>query len=231
VTPGNGPDDFDGDGFGPEVDDGFGTSGTEELLLPPWERRERYGFLNGLYLTVKDVLLIPHKFFHRMPTRVGLAQPLFFAIVLGSVLTFFLWMWSLAGSSLELFFAEDIRDVLEGPFQMFMMFLFSPLLIPIFVFSNAAMMHLVLVMTGGRNLGFEATFRVVSYSLAAGVLTLVPLCGGAAWVVWSLMINIFGLYSIHEIDPWRAVVAVIGPMLVCMSVFSLGAILMMIGLG
>ena len=231
MTTGNGHDEFDGGNFGPEVDNGFGTSGTEGLLLPPWERRERYGFLNGLYLTVKDVLLTPHTFFHRMPTQVGLAQPLYFAIVMGAVLLFFMWMWSLAGSSLELFFADNIRDVLEGPFQLFMMFLFSPILIPLFVFSNAAMMHLVIVMTGGKNLGFEATFRVVAYSLAGGVLTLIPVCGTGVWVIWSLVINVIGLYSIHETDPWRAVVAVVGPMLVCLSVVSLGGILMMIGWG
>lgn len=231
MTPGNGQDDFDGGNFDQGIDNGFGTSGTEGLVLPPWERRERYGFLNGLYLTIKDVLLTPNTFFHRMPTQVGLAQPLYFSIVMGAITLFFMWMWSLAGSSLELFFADDLRDVLEGPFQLFMMFLFSPILIPIFVFSNAAMMHLIIVMTGGKNLGFEATFRVASYSLAGGVLALIPICGAAIWVIWSLVINIIGLYSIHETDPWRAVVAVIGPMLVCMSVLSLGTILMMIGLG
>ena len=31
----------------------------ETLRLPPWEERQRYGLLNALYLTIKDVLFTP----------------------------------------------------------------------------------------------------------------------------------------------------------------------------
>ena len=48
-----------GNDIGGGFDEGLGSSATEDLLLPPWERRERFGFLNGLYLTIKDVLLTP----------------------------------------------------------------------------------------------------------------------------------------------------------------------------
>jgi len=226
----SGQDEYGGGAFGAGVDEGFGTAGTEGLLLPPWERRERYGFLNGLYLTIKDVLLTPRTFFHRMPTQVGLAQPLYFALVLGIVAAFFGWMWSLAGSSLQMFVADDLAEVVKGPLYSFLAFLFSPVTVAILVFLKAGLIHLVLMLVGGNKLGFEATFRVAAYGEAAGILALLPFCGSILGVLWSLFITIVGLYSIHETEPWRAVLAVIVPMVLCLSLASVSAILVMMGL-
>ena len=231
MTTGNGPEEFNDGTYGEGIDEGFGTAGTEGLLLPPWERRERYGFLNGLYLTIKDVMLAPGVFFHRMPTQVGLAQPLYFALVLGIMAAFFGWMWSLAGSSLQMFVAENLEEVVKGPLYSFLAFLFSPVTVAILVFLKAGLIHLMLMLVGGNKLGFEATFRVAAYGEAAGILALLPFCGMFLGVLWSLFITIVGLYSIHETDPWRAVLAVVAPMFLCLSLFSVGAILVMVGLG
>ena len=86
-------------------------------------------------------------------------------------------------------------------------------------------------MQKGNKLGFEATFRVAAYGEAAGILALLPFCGIFIGVMWSLFITIVGLFSIHETDPWRAVLAVVAPMFLCLSLFSVGAILVMVGLG
>ena len=230
MTADNGPDEFNGADFAAGADQDFNTAGVEGLLLPPWERRERYGFLNGLYLTIKDILLTPRTFFHRMPTRIGLAQPLYFALVLGVVAAFFGWMWSLAGSSLQMFVAEDLEEVVKGPLYSFLAFLFSPVTVAILVFLKAGLIHLMLMLVGGNRLGFEATFRVAAYGEAAGIMALLPFCGSVLGVLWSLFITIVGLYSIHETDPWRAVLAVIAPMALCLSLVSVSAILVMMGL-
>ena len=120
-----------GNDIGGGFDEGLGSSATEDLLLPPWERRERFGFLNGLYLTIKDVLLTPGIFFRRMPSQVGLGQPLLFTIVLGVVAALFAWMWSLAGSSLQALVAEDYGKIFTGPLFSFFAFLTSPLTVTI----------------------------------------------------------------------------------------------------
>jgi hypothetical protein len=211
-------------------DDGLGPAGTEGLLLPPWERRERFGFLNGLYLTVKDVLLTPRQFFHRMPSQVGLLQPLYFAVLIGVVASFFAWMWSLTGSSLQMFMAEDFGEIAKGPVIAFLLFLLSPLTVAAGVFVKAGLLHLVLMLVGGNRLGFEATFRVAAYGEAAGILALVPACGSAIGLIWSLVVTIVGLYSIHETDPWRAAVAVIAPTLLCTSVIAISVVLFAVGL-
>ena len=219
----------DSHGYKQGFDEGLGSS-SKELLLPPWERRERFGFLNGLYLTIKDVLLAPGQFFHQMPSQVGMTQPLLFAVVLGVAATFFFWMWSLAGGSLKMLMAEDLGEVLSGPWWSFVLFLFSPLIVSIGVLVKAVLIHLVLMVLGGNKLGFEATFRVSAYSEAASVLALVLFCGPVLGVVWSLIVVIIGLYSIHETDPWRAVVAVLAPMFVFMTAISGSVVLLLAGL-
>lgn len=217
-------------GFGASYDDGFGTGATEGLLLPPWERRERFGLLNGLYLTIKDVLFAPAQFFHQMPTQVGLLQPLYFAVLLGVVASFFAWMWSLTGSSLQMFMADDLEQVFKGPFYSFVAFLGSPITVAFLVFVKAALIHGVLMLVGGNRLGFEATFRVAAYGEAAGILALVPACGSAVGIIWSLVIAVVGLYSIHETDPWRAVVAVVAPAVLCFSVLTISVVGLILGL-
>ncbi len=218
-------------GFGAGYDEGFGTGGTEDLLLPPWERRDRFGFLNGFYLTVKDVLLAPRQFFHRMPSQVGLLQPLYFAVVLGVIASFFAWMWSLAGSSLQMFMADDLGEVFRGPVIAFGFFVTSPISIALGIFIKAALLHGVLILVGGNRLGFEATFRVAAYGEAAGILALVPVCGMAIGVVWTVVVTIIGLHSIHETDPWRAVVAVVVPTAMCTSLITASVLVSTLGRG
>lgn len=226
-TAGSGPDA--GGPFGPGFDDGLGGPGAG-LELPPWERRERFGFLNAFYLTVKDVLLAPGRFFQRMPSAVGVSQPLFFAIVIGAIATFVSWMWALTGSSLQALLGENLEEIVQGPLYSFILFLFSPVVTAVLLFIQAGLAHLILLLVGGGKLGFEATFRVCAYSEAASLLVLVPVCGQGIAIVWNLVIMIIGLYHIHETEPWKAVVAVLAPTLVCLGVLGGGLMLALMAL-
>lgn len=199
------------------------------LALPPWEDRARYGFLNSLYLTVKDVLLIPGRFFARMPTEIGLVQPLFFAIVVGVIGYFFDWMWTLTGSSLQVFVAEDMSEVVRPALATGARFIFSPLLVAAEVVISAGIVHLCLIIVAGNRLGFEATFRVIAYAHATAVLAVVPFCGDVVGALWSLGIAVVGLYKIHETDPWRTVLAIMLPTILCLATCG-GTVLFGLGL-
>jgi hypothetical protein len=189
----------------------------EGLVLPPWEERSRYGFLNSLYLTIKDVMLSPSLFFGRMPSRIGLVQPLLFAIVVNIVSAFFLWMWSLTGSSLQMFIKEDIAEIVRGPFVYGLVFIFSPVIAVVDVFLTAGLVHVCLMLIGGNRLGFEATFRVMAYSSAVYIMTIIPFCGNLIALVWGIAIIVIGLQRIHDIDGWRALVAVFLPLVLCLA--------------
>lgn len=207
----------------------FEEDHTEGLQLPPWERRHRFGFLNSLYLTVKDVLLTPDRFFHRMPTQIGVLQPLLFAILLGAVGTFIAWLYSLVSASLQMALLGDFSDG-QSSFVSFMLFLFSPILVTIGIFIQAGLTHATLMLLGGNRLGFEATFRVSAYSEATTIVLLLPICGSWVALIWSMVILIIGLYNIHETQPWKAVVAVLVPLLLCFMVIGASVVAWMTGL-
>lgn len=197
----------------------------EGLRLPPWEERRRWGLINALYLTVKEVLLRPGEFFGRMPARVDVWQPLMFAILIGFAASFFQWMWALAGSSLGVFLEEDVGRVLGKPLLYGFLWLTSPLLVAAEVLVTALLLHLCLMLLGGARLGFEATFRVACYAQAPGLLVIFPFCGSAVGLVWYVVVLVVGLQRIHATEAWRAVLAVFLPLLLCLA--SCGGLLMM----
>jgi hypothetical protein len=210
---------------------GPGTGrGPEGLQVCPWEERDRYGFLNALYLTTREVLAAPGPFFGRMPSRLGFLQPLLYAIVLGMLAALLGWIWSLTGSSLRTLASGGVLHDLFGPLPSFVLFVASPLTATLDVAVRAGLMHLLLMLLGGNKLGFEATFRVAAYGKAAGVVALLPFCGGIVAVLWELAIDIIGLYRIHGTDPWRALVAVLAPAVLCFSSLAAAVLLVILGL-
>jgi hypothetical protein len=207
-------------------DDRASTAG-ETLHLPPWEERERYGLLNALYLTSKDVLFAPGHFFQRMPTRLGLIQPLIFGVAITFGSTFFDFMWSLTGGSLQRLLARgDVSDFVRAPVILGAIWVLSPLVAVVQIVVRAAIFHLCLMIVGGNRLGFEATFRVVAYSRAAGVISILPFCGGLVGLAWEIAVTIIGLARIHGVEQWRPIVAVLLP--VAMMLLSCGGLLALI---
>jgi len=219
----------DGGGYDHGAPDPGAGRGPEGLQLCPWEQRERFGFLNALYLTTREVLASPGPFFGRMPSRLGFGQPLLYAIILGMLAALLGWVWSLAGSSLRTLASGDVFHSLFGPLPSFLGFVASPLTVTVDVLVRAGLMHLLLMLLGGNKLGFEATFRVAAYGKAAGVVALLPFCGGVVAVLWELAIDVIGLYRIHGTDPWRALVAVLAPAVICLSTVTAAVLLFILG--
>ena len=210
---------------------GAGVRGPEGLQLCPWERRSQFGFLNALYLTTRELLTGPQRFFSRMPTRVGLTQPLLYALILGVTAAGLTWLWLQSGHSLLAVLPDNLRRLLRSPLWTFLTVVNLPVLVAVSVLIRAVFMHLLLLLLGGNQLGFEATFRVAAYGQAVGVLALVPFCGGLVALVWELAIDIIGLYAIHDTDPWRAAVAVLVPAAMGLSFLAVVVTLLMISAG
>jgi hypothetical protein len=102
-----------------------------------------------------------------------------------------------------------------GVGSVFMLFL-APVFVLIGLFIAAGITHLCLMIVGGANQSFETTLRVFSYgSGSANVFQLVPFCGGMISAVYGLVVNCIGLAQAHETDTWRAVVAILLPLVVC----------------
>jgi hypothetical protein len=203
----------------------------------PWERRDEIGFVSALIETTKEVLTAPTAFFRAMPVTGGIGSPLLYAVVVG-------WLGILVSAvygGVFLVVGGAARSSAFGPLadrpelarfmEMFSTWIglviqvvFGPVFIVIGVFVGAAITHLFLLLLGGADQGFEATFRVMAYAHAARILTIVPLCGGVIALVWSLVIHIIGLAEAQRIPAWKAAIAVLlpGVLVCCCCVGGLG---------
>jgi len=219
---------------------GFGGGG--ESAPPPrgapargdtaWERRRSWIDLSAMFEMVRQVLIEPISTFRRMKTAGDIGSPMLFAVLLGTVGGLGALVWNQVLQGLYMMNLQRFIDMPEGfAAQNFAlsagMMIISALMTPVFVaiglFVSAGILHLCLLITGGANNGFEATFRVAAYCTGATALfQLLPVCGGFIVFFWGVAIQILGVREIHETDTWRAVVAVLLPLAVCCGCAILG---------
>ena len=195
------------------------TSGpaTERTGLP-WENREGRTLINALIDTLTMIFTRPAEAFSIMKREGGLGEPLVYTMILGTVGAVVSLGYSFIMQSVGLM--TDRSSGIGALFGFGMASVFLVLLIPIFLvagtFIAAAIAHVCLMIVGGANRTFETTFRVLCYAGgSANALQLVPVCGGALAGVASLILNCIGLARAHETDTWRAVVAILLPLVVC----------------
>jgi hypothetical protein len=194
---------------------GHTLSATSEVIPSrrveycPWEDQEHLGFLRGISQTVRQSLFSPKEFFAGLPRHGGLLNPLFYALIVGTVGSMVGYLWSIAfstsvGSAMSL-----SRGATVG----------LAFLIPLLVFMGlvvaAGLLHVSLFLVGGANEDFEATFRVVCYSTSADLFAVFPLIGGFIGLIWKIYITVIGVREAHGISTGRSVLALSLPSLVC----------------
>ncbi|MDP6179351.1 MAG: YIP1 family protein, partial [Desulfatiglandales bacterium] len=110
----------------------------------------------------------------------------------------------------------------------FGLLIFSPLVIIIILFVTSGILYLSLqIVKGGKN-GFEATFRVISYSQAIQVVGLIPFIGGLIGGLWILVVQVIGIREIHETSYLRVIIAFLIPLALIFLVVMAGVILFFI---
>ena len=72
-------------------------------------------------------------------------------------------------------------------------------------------MHVLLLLVRGNTNGFEATFRVMAYSQATQVWSVIPFVGGFIGWCWRAVIQIIGLKEAHQIGYGKIFVAFLIP--------------------
>jgi len=198
---------------------GAEPAGRPERGVSPWENRSELGVWNGIYQTFKAVLFSPENLFSNMTYQGGIKEPMAFGLLLGSIGTMLGFFWSFLIMSRSLL---PIINSLLPQFQisrsfiiaifMFIMVI-SPFLVAINIFITSGILHLLLLIFGAGKNKFEATFRVVSYSHATQVWSLVPFIGALIKWFWQLIVNIIGIREIHETSYLRAIIVVLLPLI------------------
>ncbi len=202
---------------GAAADNGFERPGEEPRESnsrdgAPWEKRDRVGLWQGTWQTLKGVLFSPEKLFTALTFTDGIKEPLAFGLLVGSIGSMFTLFWQF------LMFSGGISAFdlsVSDRFPIGLIFAVLLVLVPIFVtagifFYTTALHLLLLIVRGGGN-GYEATFRVVSYSQATQVLGLVPVIGSWIGGVWQVVVQIIGLREIHDTSYLRVILAFLIP--------------------
>jgi len=214
------------------------TTATPRSGLP-WERRDTLGFFNAFVQTVSMVLTRPTEAFTVMRTEGGIADPLIFGVIGGSIGAI---VWTLLSAAIHslgwaatLSQQSSIDSMLGaslGGAMIFIRIILTPIFIAIGLFIWTALVHVCLMMLGGANKPFEASFRALSFAYGATALfAVVPCCGGVVALVWGLIADCIGISRSQETDIGRAVVAVILPLVVCCGGIVIICLMLGIGLG
>ncbi len=194
----------------------------------PWENRAELGLWQAIYQTVKEVLFSPDRLFSTLHYKGGVGEPLAFGLLTGSIGAMFSVFWQflmLSGGGLSM------GDAIAGQFTVGLIFLVLMVFVPIFViiglFVSSAVWHFFLLLLKGADNGFEATFRVISYSQSVQLWGLIPIVGGWVSFVWQLIVQIVGLKEIHETSYLKVIFSFLIPV-ACIVFFVIAAIILMI---
>lgn len=181
----------------------------------PWEDRKKIGFFSSLWQTWVQVMFSPQEFFARMPVSGGIGAPLSFAIILGMISLILGFPSSMITRAPML---EEGSALFQGGLESFLalfliLLLFSPILISISYFVLGGILHLGVLILGGRG-GYEATFRVLTYCASTNVFQAIPFIGGLVSGIYGFILIALGFKSAHNFSTARAVFAILFPIII-----------------
>jgi hypothetical protein len=176
----------------------------------------------------------PTQFFRSLPPEgptppppLGpIGSPILYAILVGVPSLIVGLFWQFLASSVGIIEGNGSEAIFELGFVVLLACL-APVMIPIGIFIWSAILHLFLMLLGGANASFLATFRTVAYASSPQVFEIIPLCGGLISWIWGLVISVIGLREVHRTTTGRAMGAVLLPGLLCCGMFV--TLLMLIG--
>jgi hypothetical protein len=174
-----------------------------------------YGTLNAYFATATKSLVHPTQFFSKLPKDAGYLNPILFGVmtIVLSVVFAFIWSSLLSRGGGLFVFLIGIPFIVLGSFIM----------IPIVLFVGSGILHLCLLLVRGANEGYQATFRVVSYSSVPSLFNAIPIVGSIA-SLWSIVLTVIGLREIHKTSTGKSVVAVLIPAVVVVALAVVAAL-------
>jgi hypothetical protein len=185
-----------------------GDGEEKKSFSTPWERRTQLGLWQGIKQTMKGVLFSPGNMFSTMPVRGGWREPLAFGLLAGSIGSMFSFFWEFLVASMG--FLRPLWRVstsMSSPL-VFLLFIFlSPLFVTFNLLFSSLVIHVLLLLVRGGKNGYEATFRVVAYSQATRLWSIIPLLGGAVGWIWRSIVYIIGLKEAQETSYGRVILA------------------------
>jgi len=219
----------------PPVETPPGGWGYEEKV--PWERMDELGFWSALAETVKEILATPEDFFSRLSPSGGYGGPLLYGLLLGVAGVIVSQVWSIIGSAIGFGamgmlgsqFGEVAAQQAGIIMQAIIGIMISLILVPVMLFISSGVIHLMLMILGGANEDYEATFRCVAFAQTAQLAQIIPVVGGLIAAIWTIVLEVKALANIHDISAGKALLAILLPGIVCCVI--IGGFVAIFGIG
>jgi hypothetical protein len=203
-----------------ESDDGAGfPGGGRGSGSVPWEDLTHIGFFNGLWTTIKGALFKPSQFFRSLPAEGGLSKPTGFYVLLSMFAAAMQTVWfSVFFDTLNqrFHFPPEITQNVQFSLTQDLVGIavLTPALALLKIGVGAAILHLALRTMNAASGGFAATYRVVAYTSATALFSLIPLLGMVADLFWWMAIFLIALKEAHRTSYGRVLLAIHLPVLV-----------------
>jgi hypothetical protein len=190
----------------------------------PWDRRVQLGWVKALVECVRVFVLQPGRAWAQTLEKGDVAGPLIYALIVGWISAAIGILWQvLFGSWMLAYLPGNLQQEIGGYLvHTWVGFLAQLLLLPFYMILSllflSLIIHVSMLLVGGlqkSRAGFEGTLRVGAFSTVSNLANVIPIVGGIIALVWSLVLGIMGLVSLHRTTTGRATAAVFLPMLLC----------------
>ena len=154
----------------------------------PWENPARYGWVRGFMRTVREAMFDAPAFFSHLDTDGSLAPGYLFFLILGYISIIATVAWSQAAAV----FLPGTTALAGAPVALPVLLLLAPIALGLMLLFVTGAIRVVVGLFAPGKAAFPVTYRVVSYSFAPFILSIVPFVGPPAGALWFLASLILG---------------------------------------
>lgn len=187
----------------------------------PWPPRAGESVVAAFVRTWRRSVLEPARFFRGLPPGGGLGAPLLYYLVVGVAAAGIGLFWRSAFTLA----AGAVADLAWGFMPRARVgwldvasFLLAPILLAVTLALVACLLHVSLWVLGGARKRLRRTFHALCFTNGPALFAVVPLLGAWVGAVWGLVLVVIALREAHEIETWRAVAALLLPLVLLFGV-------------
>ena len=169
----------------------------------PWEMPEKYGWIQAFIKSIHEVMFNAPSFFSRLRPSGSLASEYLFFLLLGYIGI----LGSVAWTRTALLLIPSLREDTGPSLSLPAVLLLAPLALGLMQVCVTGGIRIIQRLLSSDPLDFSLVFKIVSYSVAPFVLSVVPFVGPVVGAIWFLATLFIGCR--HGLGlSWRRAVAV-----------------------
>ena len=174
--------------------------------------------INSFVDVARRVVLQPVRFFAGLPRDRNFVSPLLFALICIEISTILGWLLVISGVGTSPGFNPNPQNAglpsVVAPGSLLASIILAPIGGAVGILLVAIIQQLLVRLIVGRtNSGFEATFRVASYTQVTSLVNWIPFIGPLL-ALYGIYLSIVGIRETHETTTGKAALVVLIPFVV-----------------